>query len=128
MAWRISICDKAGLVDRAVAQEPAAPPHTTSPGHDKVVPPGFFLAQDPEYMQVKMFWGEHVQSSVMQESRAWIRHPLARRYAAVLHPFPAEGEFPDRVLLTWERIDDGRPPEEHWQEFEESLARHPWPE
>jgi hypothetical protein len=44
----LTIHDMAGLVDREVALRPGGKP--TAPGHDKIVPPEFFLDREPEWI------------------------------------------------------------------------------
>ncbi len=121
--------DKAGLVNHEVALQEAKDPTRNSPGHDKGVLPEFFTKYDPDYLEVKIYWGTRMRRDVEKEAAKWKRRKPRDRYAPELHVITATAEDPEaRALLVWKRIDDGRPADEHWAEFEQSLDNRAWPE
>jgi len=46
--------DRNGLVSREVARTPPPPERKRSPGHDRLVPPEFFLDQHPTYLDARL--------------------------------------------------------------------------
>ena len=120
--------DKAGLVNHEVAIQEAKDPTRNSPGHDKGVLSEFFLEHDPDYLEVKVYWGRRMGRDVAKESKKWRRRPANDRYAPRVYVFARTPTDPAHALLVWKRIDDGRPAEEHWAEFDEKIANLSWPE
>ncbi len=121
------IFDKAGLVNHEVALQEAKDPTRNSPGHDKGVLPRFFAKYDPDYLEVKIYWGTRMRRDVEKEAAKWRRNPLARRYAPEVHLFPATEADPGRALLLWKRVEDGADAEARWAEFDASLDGYDWP-
>jgi hypothetical protein len=120
------IFDQAGLVDRRVARRRISPDEPLrSPGHDKLVGVGFFLAQQPALIRARLEPGTD-PAQVASRLRAWaqalsaLRHPeITVHYAPDFARLAPTG--PPEHLFVWRAIDPARFPvaEDAWRDFEE---------
>lgn len=94
------IHDQAGLVDREVAHRPVG--ELTAPGHDKAVPPEFFLSREPDLMSpVLVREGPELERTraTLEAEADRLRTDFGADYEVVLYePFgghPPPREMPD---------------------------------
>lgn len=127
----LHIYDRNGLVTPAVARRAVASDEPLrSPGHDKEVPPTWFLSYRPTVLQAAVV--RHRQPAAIAELAArWAEQlrrgrtgrRLARLYVTDVARVPATGESPPAYLIAWVRIPESQPPAGAWQNFEQRLAK-----
>lgn len=117
----VTVLDRNGLVDRAVARLPArdAP---ASAGHDKRVPRAFFLDRRPTWLEARLAVGppdavlaptaRHLAQQLLREGDAGA---LARSVAEAHALAPAPGLPSGATLVLLRRVDDGRAARAFWE-------------
>lgn len=84
------ILDRFGLVAREVALAPVTR-RRRSPGHDKAVPPAFFLPKNPTYLDARLVRNRKQRDKLINFTESWSKGPEYRDYKVELRSSP-DGE------------------------------------
>ncbi len=120
---RLYIYDQYGLVTREVAErELPEGPSLQSPGHDKLVPPEWFLHQDPDLIRAKVVHGTFADKRVRDVMKFWdipldVRQTYVPEIMAI--SYPDEDEY--LYLLLVRRVLDYENADEVWATFQRDL-------
>jgi hypothetical protein len=116
----LHLYDQYGLVSREVALRDV-PPHALdqSPGHDKMVPPIFFIDEEPDVLFSRYVFGPLAAKQIFDSLKRWIV-PSAVRDVYV--PDFTEVEVGDKrgrgFLFVVRRVREGEDGRRVWSEFE----------
>ncbi len=128
----LHVYDQYGLISPTVARrEVAQDERLASPGHDKFVPPTFFLDERPTVLNAVLWSGlpaRRAAGAAAQFARALMalepRGKIAAAYAPDMMEFGERAigaNAPQHVLAVWVRLPDAVTPARAWRDFEERL-------
>jgi hypothetical protein len=92
-----------------------------SPGHDKCVPPSFFLDKQPAYIAAAAFEGRNLKERIGRYLETWRELPLWTEYVPEIVPHNLGGPSAMPQVLVLRRLRAGEDAEEVWGTFFESL-------
>jgi len=121
------IYDGFGLVTRKVSARDVTGPIVKSPGHDKAVPPTFFLEDRPIYLSVSMVAADspaQAAEEIRIRAAGFRRGGPHRQYVPDYLPL-GDGATDERIRYVFilKRIPDGVDPDDAWGEFAARLRR-----
>jgi len=103
----VFIYDRYGLVSREVALRESNERLKKSPGHDKHVPIGFFLKDEPTYLRLKYLPGTAGLTKAKRELASWgVSGEMRQDYGPRIEPVRVDGESGYVLLVT--RSDDAK--------------------
>ncbi len=113
----LTVYDRVGLVDRAVAQLPIDPTRRGSPGHDRYVDALFFLDRNPTFLDVQLLVGDQLAPEVLSaQAQRWLVTRASDRYAPDFR-VAFEGEVAPSLLLVLRSVAPGQDASARWERF-----------
>jgi hypothetical protein len=113
----MTVYDMAGLVSPEVASASAGV-GKLSPGHDRLVPPQFFLRERPTYIFGELLGGPDARETTAGFMKAW--HPILESAPYVPAMIPIGGGAPSAApgfVFVLRRLRPDENPEAAWQSF-----------
>ena len=117
----IEVLDQHGLVTAEVAYRPAPPgPLTRSPGHDKHVPPEFFVKYEPRFLYARAVQGVLSAGRMKDTLDQWRVDPrVMDRYVPDFYEINLPHETKRTFLFVVRRLAPGEVPAKIWNQFPE---------
>jgi len=116
----LRIFDRFGLVDPRASSRPTGA-RLRSPGHDKAVPPDYFLQHEPTYIWPVLLRGEEVSSRITEVARLLLASSAEVQYLPRIKVFGRGGER--EVLLLLKRPRRGESREEGLRQFQRAVQQ-----